>query len=101
MGAKRDEVGKTRRALAKALGEAGYDVDPQHIRQMYSTRSYRPLALWRWEVAARRRLDGRVVMIRSWDTMGACVRHGIDDPAASVVVQARGGMPRRRLKAGP
>ena len=90
MGAKRDEVGKTRRALAKALGEAGYDVKPQRIRQMYGTRSYRPLALWRWEVAARRRLDGRVVMIRSWGTMGACVRRGIDDPAASVVIQARG-----------
>lgn len=32
MGAKRDEAGKTRIALARALGEAGYDVDPQHIR---------------------------------------------------------------------
>ena len=73
MGAKQTEAGKTRIALAKALGEAGYDVDPQHIRQVYSTRSYRPLARWQWEVVARRRLDGAMVTIRSWDTMGACV----------------------------
>lgn len=90
MGAKRDEAGKTRIALAKALGEVGYDVDPQHIRQMSTGLSPRPLALWRWEAAARRRLDGRMVTIRSWDTMGACVRRGIEDPAASVIVQARG-----------
>lgn len=90
MGAKRTEVGKTRAALAKALREAGYDVDPQRIRQVFGARSHRPLALWQWEAAARRRLDGAMVTIRSWDTMGACVRRGIEDPAASVIVQARG-----------
>lgn len=89
MGAKRTEAEKTRRALAKALGEAGYDVKPQHIRQMSTTLSPRPLALWRWQTAARRRFDGAMVMIRSWDTMGACARRGIDAPADDVIVYAR------------
>ena len=88
MGAKRTEAEKTRAALAKALGAAGYDVKPQYIRQRRDGDVARR-HLWRWEAAARRRLDGHMVTIRSWDTMGACARRGVDEPTVEGVVRAR------------
>lgn len=78
MGAKRTEAGKTRIALAKALGEAGYDVDPSDLfPQRGAWRTNRRLDVCRWEATVRRRSDGLHLAVLCWDTMTECVRRGI------------------------
>jgi hypothetical protein len=89
MGAKQKGPGRVRVALARMLGEAGYNVDPQDIRQRKPGEISYERPLWSWEVTARRRADGAPVTIQSWNTMGACASRGMDDPAVSVIVRAR------------
>ena len=94
MGAKR--AGKAQVSLARALADAGYDVNPKDIRQKRgSSGNGHHVAAWGWEALARSRRDGAPRLLRCWDTVGACVGRGIavdgdSGPSSTVVARARG-----------